>query len=60
MKYEKVTMRFDVVPVFMEYWMQYLEDCVVDEAMDRMERKLDRGECQNSPEDGDRLVRRGL
>ena len=53
-------MRFDVVPVFMEYWMQYLEDCVVDEAMDRMERKLDRGECQNSPEDGDRLVRRGL
>ena len=60
MKYEKVTLRFDVVPVLLEHWVQYLEDCVVDQAMDEVERKLDRGECQNSPADGDRLVGRGL
>ena len=60
MKYEKVTMQFGVVPVLMEHWLQYLETSDTDQTMDGVEGKLDRGECQGSPADGDRLVGCGL
>ncbi len=53
-------MRINFVPVFMEHWVQYLEACVVDQAMDGVERKLGGGERPGSPADGDRLVGRGL
>ena len=60
MKYEKVTMQFGVVLVLMEHWLQYLETSDTDQTMDGVEGKLDRGECQDSPADGGRLVGCGL